>query len=173
MTFRFSALVMPLVVGALAAGCEKPQQPQLTPKEAQVTSVDLTGFDMKVKMDAYNPNGFDLAIRTVVARIVVDGNQDLGTVTSSQLFTLPAKARTTIDVPMAVKWKNMQVLVTLASAKKPVPYTVDGTATVGGERLNVDVPFKLAGTITPEQLQSAVAKSLQGLPAIPGLTIPK
>ena len=54
-----------------------------------------------------------------------------------------------------------------------MPYTVDGTATVGGERLNVDVPFKLSGTMTPEQLQGALMKSLQGLPAIPGLTVPK
>lgn len=169
---RFALFAAPLVL-VVALACSKPQQPQLTPKEVTVTAVDLSGFDMRVKMDAYNPNGFDLAIRSVVAHVVVDGNQDLGTVTSSQPVTLPAGARSTIDVPMTAKWKNLEGIATLAGAKKSVPYTVDGTATVGGERLNVDVPFKLSGTMTPEQLQGALMKSLQGLPAIPGLTVPK
>jgi LEA14-like dessication related protein len=156
--------------------CTKPQAPQLTPKEAKVTSVDITGFDMRVKMDAFNPNGFDLSVRSVVARVIVDGNQDLGTVTASQPINLPANAHTLIDVPMNVKWKGVGGLASIAAAKRPVPYTVDGTATVGGDRLNVDVPFKLQGTITAEQLQQAGLKSLQGIPGLqglPGLVPPK
>ena len=161
-----------LVVGLGA--CAKPQPPQLTPQEAKVTAVDMTGFDMRVKMDAFNPNGFALSIRTVVARVVVDGNQDLGTVTASQPINLPANAHTIIDVPMNVKWKGVGGFATIAAAKRPVPYTVDGTATVGGERLNMDVPFKLQGTITAEQLQQAGLKSLQGIPGLPpGLLPPK
>jgi hypothetical protein len=57
-----------------------------------------------------------------------------------------------------------------------VPYTVDGTASIGGARLAFDVPFKLTGTITPEQLQQAGMKSLQGIPGLqglPGLVAPK
>jgi LEA14-like dessication related protein len=157
---------------ATAAACSKPQPPQLTPKEAKVTAVDISGFDMRVKMEAFNPNAVDLSVRSVVAHVVVDGNQDLGTVTSSTVVNLPANARTVIDVPMNVKWTNVGVVASLAAAKKPVGYTVDGTATVGGERLNVDIPFKVTGTITPEQLQQALVKSLKGL-QIPGLTPPR
>lgn len=158
-----------LACAAAAGACSKPQPPQLTPKEAKVTSVDLAGFDMTVKMDAVNPNGISLSIQRVVAHVIVDGTQDLGTVTASQPIDLPASSRTAIDVPMTVKWKDATSLALIAAARRPVPYVVDGTATVGGERLNVDVPFKMVGTLTPEQLQQAGMRSLQNIPGLQGL----
>ena len=162
--------------GAGVGACSKPQPPQLTPQEAKVTAVDVSGFDMRVKMDAFNPNGFPLSVRSVTAHVVVDANQDLGTVTSTQPFTLAAHAHTIIDVPMTVKWKGIGGLAAIAAAKRPVPYVVDGTATVGGESLNVDVPFKLQGVLTSDQLQQAAVKSLQNIPGLqglPGLLPPK
>ena len=149
--------------------CSKPLPPQLTPKEAKVTAIDPTGFDMRVKMEAFNPNGFAIEVQSVTAHVVVDGTHDLGTVTASQPISLPANARTLIDVPITMKWKGAVNLVTIASSRKPIPYTVDGTATVGGSSLNVDVPFKLQGVITPEQLHQAGLKSLQAIPALQGL----
>lgn len=171
---RRAALSFALALASAASAtftpaCSKPQPPQLTPKEAKVTSVDLAGFDMRVKMEAYNPNGYDLSVRTVVAHVIVDATQDLGTVTSSQPINLPANARTLIEVPINVKWKSAGSVATLATAKRPVPYTVDGTATVGGEHLNVDVPFKMQGTLSPQELQQAGLKSLQNIPGLQNL----
>lgn len=158
-----------VVASSASVACSKPQPPQLTPEQAKVTAVDMNGFDMTVKMDAFNPNGFELAVQSVVAHVIVDGNQDLGTVTASKPIVLPASAHTAIDVPMNVKWKNATGFATIATSRRPVPYTVDGTATVGGNRLNVDIPFKLQGTITAEQLQQAGLKSLQAIPGLQGL----
>ena len=167
-TLLVAATVLAALASVGTSGCTKPKAPQLTPKEVAVTAVDIGGFDMRVKMDAFNPNGFDIAVRGIVAHVVVDGTQDLGTVSASQPIVLPANAHTLVDVPMSVKWKGISGLASLAQAKKPVPYTVDGTATVGGESLNVDVPFKLDGKITPEQVQQAAAKSLRGIPGLQG-----
>lgn len=170
------SLLVAIVAFAAVIGCSKPQPPQLTPQQAKVTSVDATGFDMNVKMDAFNPNAFELTVQSVVAHVIVDGNQDLGTVTASQPITLPANAHTALEVPMNVKWKNATGFAAIAAARRAVPYTLDGTATVGGNRLNVDIPFKLQGTMTPEQLQQAGLKSLQAIPGLqglPGLLPPK
>ena len=157
-----------LLVGAVVlSACSKPQAPTLVPKEATVTDVSLTGFDMTVKLDAFNPNSFPIAVRSMSAHVIVNGNQDLGTVTSNTPINLPANAHTLVDAPLNVKWKGAAGIASLAQARQPVPYVVDGTATVGGESLNVDVPFKLTGTITPQQLQTAAQKSLQN--ALPGL----
>ena len=163
--------LLAVLVGAIAlSGCSKPQAPTLVPKEATVTDVSLTGFDMTVKLDAFNPNSFAISVRSLSAHIIVNGNQDLGTVTSNTPINLPANAHTLVDAPLNVKWKGAGTIVQLAQARQAVPYTVDGTATVGGESLNVDIPFKLAGTITPQQIQAATQKSLQGaLPALQGL----
>jgi type II secretory pathway component PulM len=56
--------------GAATAGCTTPQPPQLTPQSAAITSVDIAGFDMRVKMDAFNPNGVELSIQSVTAHVV-------------------------------------------------------------------------------------------------------
>ena len=154
-----------------AVACSKPLPPQLTPKEAKITAIDPTGFDMRVKMEAYNPNGFALEVQSVTAHVIIDGTHDLGTVTASQPISLPANARTLIEVPINMKWKGAVNLATIASSKKPIPYAVDGTATVGGASLNVDVPFKLQGVLTPEQLQQAGLKSLQAIPGLHGLQL--
>ena len=168
-TLRALLVMLVMLVVAVAGACTKPLAPQLTPKEAKVTSIDATGFDMRVKMDAFNPNAFDLSVRSVVAHVIVDGNQDLGTVTAAQPIDLPANAHTLVDVPMNVKWKGIGGLASIAASKRPVPYTLDGTANVGGERLNLDIPFKLQGVITAEQIQQAVVKSLQAIPGLQGL----
>ena len=163
-----------LVAGAISisisiSACSKPQAPTLVPKEATVTDVSLTGFDMTVKLDAFNPNSFPISVRSLTADVIVNG-QDLGTVTSSQPINLPSNAHTLVDAPLNVKWKGAVGLANLAQARQPIPYTVDGKAAVGGESLNVDVPFKLTGTITPQQIQAATQKSIQqALPALQGL----
>lgn len=166
---RFARVLVAASVVASTAACSRPKAPQLTPQEAQITSVDVNGFDMRVKIDAFNPNGFPLAVRTVSAHVIVDGTQDLGTVTALQPINLPANAHTILDVPMNVKWKGIGGLATIAASKRPVPYVLDGTASVGGESLNVDVPFKLQGVLTAEQLQQAAVKSLQNIPGLQGL----
>lgn len=159
---KIAWFVLSLALSALL-GCSKPAPPTLVPKEAKVVSVDLAGMDLRVTMDAHNPNGIDLAVRAVSARVLLDGTHDLGTVTMNRPITLPANARTSIEVPLSMRWKDATLLGVFAAAKRAVPYTVEGTATVGGERLNVDLPFKMQGTVTPEQLAAATLSSLKGL----------
>jgi LEA14-like dessication related protein len=166
---HLASRILSVAAVAFVFACSKPQPPQLVPQEAQITSVDVAGFDMRVKLDALNPNAFALTVQSVAAHVVVSGNQDLGTVTSAQAFTLPASAHTVIDVPLKVKWKSVGALAVLAGSQQPVPYTIDGTAKIGGSNLNVDVPFKLQGTLSPQQLQQAGLKSLQAIPGLQGL----
>jgi LEA14-like dessication related protein len=158
-------------VGVLCGvpACSKPKPPELAPKEVTIASVDLRGFDFRLKLDAFNPNGFPLSVKSVAAHVVVDGNQDLGTVTGTQPISLPPNAHTTLDVPLNVKWTNIGTVLTIAAARRPVPFVIDGLATVGGDTLTVDVPFTLRGTMTPEQLQQATTKSIQNIPGLSGL----
>lgn len=165
--------ILSLLCGAslLAIGaCKKPQPPQLIPQSAKVTNVDLAGIDLRVTFDAYNPNTYDLSVRRVSAHVVLDGKFDLGTVTADQPISLPAGKRILIEVPLAVRWNGASALGGLGAVKKAVPYEVDGIANVGGETLNLDVPFKLKGEITQQQLVNATLKSLGN---IPGLAPPR
>ena len=59
---------------------------------------------------------------------------------------------------------NMTTL--LARPTAALPYTVEGTVNLGGDVLNIDVPFHMDGTMTKDEL---IAATLHSMPAIPGL----
>ena len=164
-------LLLAGIVVALASGaCSKPEPPTLQPKEARVNAVGVAGVDMLVRLEVTNPNGFTLSARSVTGKAKLDGKWDLGTMTLSKPFTLPAKQATTLDVPMSLPWSDVSTVGALAMATQPVPYVVEGTVTIGGETINVDLPYKLEGTITREQI---VGAALKGLSTLPGLSPPR
>jgi LEA14-like dessication related protein len=164
---RLSLVAPSLLLAVLAASCSKPQPPVLTPKETRVTAIDGTSLTILAKVDAFNPNGFDLATRSVKAHVVLDDNVDLGTVTAPNGVNIPAKSHTELSLPLSLKWADVTVVAKLAASAKPMPYRVDGTVTIGGDRLNVDVPFTISGTIAREQLLGAALRALPPLPALP------
>jgi LEA14-like dessication related protein len=166
----FSVLLATASLVVLA--CEKPAPPQLTPKEARVVAVSPAGLDVLVKVEALNPNTVTLSAQALTAKARLDNKWDMGQVTINKPVVLPPKVPTTIDVPLTLPWADMRALTSLAAAQKPVPYVVDGTVRIGGERLNVDVPFALSGTITREQIAAAALKGLPTIPGLPALKAP-
>lgn len=154
-------------VAALSlVACAKPEPPRLTPLSAKVTSISTQGIEVDLKIAAENPNGSALTARSLTATITLDGRFVLGTVTVPHRIQLPAHQKTILDVPVTSRWQDLSSVVSLATAGKDVPYKVDGTVELGGDTLNITVPFQVAGTITREQLAQA---ALNSLPKIPGL----
>lgn len=162
------ALVLALVLALAVLSCSRPDPPTLTPEQARVTSITPAGIDLMVRLEAYNPNSVDLSARKVVARVKLDGRIDLGTVKVPTALKLPAQRRTKLDVPLSVKWSDLSLVMGLATSNRSVPYEVDGTVELGGDTLSVDVPFRIGGTLTHEELVRATVKSLPKI-AIPGL----
>lgn len=158
-----------LTAALLMSACSKPEPPTLVPKEARVTAVGATGVDILLQIEATNPNRVTLSAQSFTGKARLDGKWDLGSVTVTKPVVLPPNVATTIDVPMSLPWADVKTLAALASATGPVPYTIDGTVTVGGERIAVNLPYSISGTITREQVAGA---ALKALPVIPGLTAP-
>lgn len=157
------------ILGVVAMGCSKPEPPTLVPKEAKVTAIGPAGASLLVRMEATNPNRITLSVRSVTGKAKLAGKWDLGTVTVEKPVDLPPNVPTMVDVPMTLPWTDLKTLGALASTTGPVPYVIEGTVSIGGERLNVNLPFTLSGTITREQVINA---SLKSLPTIPFLTAP-
>ena len=84
----------------------------------------------------------------------------MGTFEVPQNVVLAAHKTTPITATLTSPWQNVQMLVPLAASGKPVPYTVDGTVSIGGSRLDVDLPFHLDGVITARQMHDALSASL-------------
>lgn len=148
---------------ALLAACEKPQPPHVTPKEARVTAVTPRGIEVLVKVEATNPNSFPVTAQRFSGKAKLEGTHEFASVSVAKQVTLPPNTPTLIDVPLSIPWTDAPYLGTLLQHPHPVPYVVDGTVAIGGEKLNVDVPFTVSGTITVEQLATAAIRGLPGL----------
>lgn len=161
---RFGLLLaVPLL---LAFGCAKPEPPTLTPKSATVTGVSPAGLDLRLELQADNPNTVDLDAQRVVADVTLDGTVKLGTVTIPTPVHLPGKKSTTLTVPIRATWTNLLALAPIAQKRGEVPFSVDGKVTVGGA-LDLEIPFHLEGKMTPAQLGELARTALPKIPGLP------
>lgn len=156
-----------LAVTALAlAACSRPEPPTVRPISGKVTTISTTGLDLEAKLEATNPNGFDIPIRSFTAKITLDHKYDAGTVSSNHAVTLPAEQKKVFDLPISLKWNDVTTLAPLALVTRDIPWDADVTIKVDAKGIDVDVPFKVSGVITHLQIVTAVGRSL---PKIPGL----
>jgi LEA14-like dessication related protein len=146
------------------AACSRPKPPTIAPEKAVVTAIGPTGMEMNVELGVDNPNSVDLSARSVTAKVVLDGKYPMSSVTVPHEFTLKARAKSHLIVPMALRWEEVSTLLALASSNRNIPYDVDGTVTLGGDALNLDVPFHLRGELTREQLLQTTINSLPRWP---------
>jgi LEA14-like dessication related protein len=152
--------VLVMLVALLVVSCSRPSPPTLTPQRAEVTAIGTAGISLLVQMAANNPNRIGLSVRQVTAEVTLDGRYQLGAVTVPQAIDLPAKKSTAIDVPLSVAWTDLHRIIALAAAGRSIPYAVDGTVSIGGDVIHVELPYHLAGEITREQLGAALRNSL-------------
>jgi LEA14-like dessication related protein len=158
---------LPKIVLAAALGlaaCTKPEPPTVKPISGRVTTVSPAGLDVEAKLEATNPNDFDILVKSYTATVKLDRRIEIGSMSSSQPITLPASKKKVIDVPISVKWNDVVALAPLALANRDVPWEAEGTVKVKAESLEVDLPFKVNGTLTHQQIVTAVGKSLPAIP---------
>ena len=162
-SFLASAVV---ALGVSLAACSTPELPTVKPLSGRVVGINTTGLEIEAKLEAYNPNDFDIQVKSYTATITIDRTIDAGTVTSQQTITLPANKKKVIDVPMNVKWNDATALAPLALSNRDVPWEANGKVKIGGS-LDVELPFKVSGTLTHQQISQAVSRSLPKIPGLP------
>ncbi len=162
----FPALLAATAALALTA-CSRPEPPTVTPVSGRVTGISTSGIDIAAKLEGYNPNDFDISVKSYTVTLILDHQIRVGTVTSTHGVDLPARKKKVFEVPISVKWNDVAALVPLALSNRDVPFEADGKVKMGGELVDVDLPFKVSGVITHQQISQAVGKAI---PKIPGLT---
>ena len=156
--------VLSLSLAFWVLGCSAPEPPTLTSEKVVVTKTSPQGLELEVTLNAKNPNSIKLSARSIKAKVTINQSTELAEVTVPTKITLPANKSTQIVVPVKVEW-GAAAIVGLAAINSPtVPFTMKGTANVGGDSLNVDLPFTVQGTITRQQLIDAVQGAIPQLP---------
>jgi len=141
----------------LTTACAKPKPPTITPKSAQVLAVAATGVTLAVSFDVANPNRFPLSVQAVDGRFLLGpgAGVELGTAHAEPASNIPAQGTSTVVSEVAIAWTNLAALTPFLLSPAAVPYRFDGRATLGGESLNVKLPFSLTGELTRAQLINA------------------
>ncbi|HEY0466255.1 MAG TPA: LEA type 2 family protein [Polyangiaceae bacterium] len=139
---------------ALSVACAKPKPPTITPKSAQVLAVAGTGVSLTVTFDVLNPNRFPLIVHAVDGRFLLGagGGVELGQAHAEPASSIPAEGTSSVTSQVAIGWTNLAALTPFLLSPAAVPYRFDGTATVGGDSLNLKLPFTLTGELTRAQL---------------------
>jgi LEA14-like dessication related protein len=168
--FPTRALLLGITVFAVIA-CSKPTPPTLTPIRAVVTEVSPAGLGIELTLQAKNPNSIDLTAGGVKAHAVLDKHIEVGVASVDQRVTLAANQTTELNVALSIPWADVVSLLALNVDPRPsVPYFVEGTLTLGGDLLAVEVPFGLEGSVSHDQI---VRATLNSLPFLPGVTAPR
>ncbi len=164
--FRSLAFPTALTALALATACSKPKPPTITPKSAQVLAVSPSGVQLAVSFDVANPNGFPLIVHSVDGSFALGAGEgsELGKAHAVPSASIPAEGSSTVTSELSVSWTNLSALTPFLLSPAAVPYRFVGTAQLGGESLNVSVPFTLNGELSRAQLLSVGLAGL-GVPA--------
>src|SRR5882724_5739915 len=125
-----------LVCATLTTACFKPKPVEITPQSLQLSSINPDGVGLTVVLDVHNPNGFPISASAVTAVIELQDGSELGQGSATPAFTIPAQGNAAVTA-------------------KPLPYRLRGSARIGGESLNVEVPFTISGQLTPDQVLQA------------------
>jgi LEA14-like dessication related protein len=147
----------------IVVACSKPKPAQITPQSVQLASVDPNGVGVSLSLNVHNPNGFPIIAQSVSATLELQDGSELGRGSSNQPFTIPAEGDMQLPAELSMRWTNLGALTPYALTGKPLPYRISGTARLGGERLNLDVPFSISGQLTAQQV---LAAGLRGAAAL-------
>lgn len=150
-------------LGALCLlACSKPEPPKITPHSARVTSLTPLAIGLSLELDVENKNPYPLVVQEVSGVLKLAG-LEVGRARSEPKGNVPARATTRLPAELSVPWTGLAALGPLAASGKPVPYAFEGTAKVGGQKLNLDLPFTVTGEITQKQLVQAGLRGLGGM----------
>ena len=148
-TFLFLMLLCTLALGACGGST---QVPTVTPRSTTITGVVTNGLAMSMDMQIHNPNGYNLTLYGLRARVTAQG-RDLGNVESGATLVLTAGQWTPYASQVVVPWGELPGLAASAVLSPSIPYHVEGRVMVRGPGgYTVRVPFEMDGEIPRSML---------------------
>jgi LEA14-like dessication related protein len=149
---RWRPLWLLLALSLLA--CARPRPPQLSPRRVQVAAVSPAGIDLDVQLGVHNPNAFSLSAEAVNGTLYVGNEQRLGRGEARPKQPIPGNSDGVVASRVHIDWADVTALLPLLQHERTA-YTFRGEVTLGGESLNVTLPFSLSGELTRAELIQA------------------
>jgi LEA14-like dessication related protein len=130
-------------------GSQAFQQPVVQLKDVAVQGIGLTGGQLGVKLNVYNPNRYRLDATRLSYNVVVGDNSSsptsLATGTLDSQFTVQSGDSTTVMIPVSFTYAGIGAAARQLMNSGAVPYRVNGDVTVGTVIGNFTVPYSSTG----------------------------
>jgi LEA14-like dessication related protein len=141
---------------AITAGCSTLgkaafQQPIVNLRDVAVQGVGLTGGQLAVRLNVYNPNGYRLDATRLSYNVQVGetgSGVNLAAGTLDSQFTVQSGDSTTVTIPVSFTYAGIGAAGRQLLNSGAVPYRVNGDVTVGTVVGNFTVPYSSTGRFT-------------------------
>src|SRR3954465_15135083 len=140
-----------ITAGCSALGKAAFQQPVVNLRDVAVQGVGLTGGQLAVRLNVYNPNGYRLdATRLSYNVLVGDSGSGVNLAPGAvdNQFTVQSGDSTTVTIPVSFTYAGIGAAGRQLLNSGGVPYRVTGDVTVGTVVGNFTVPFSSTGNFT-------------------------
>ncbi len=137
-----------VTAGCSALGKQAFQQPVVQLKDVAVQSVGLTGGNLAVKLNVYNPNGYRLDATRLTYNLSIGNNVQLATGALDNRFTVQSGDSTVVSVPVSFTYAGIGAAGRQLMNTGAVDYHVTGDVTVGTVVGNYTVPYSSTGKFT-------------------------
>jgi LEA14-like dessication related protein len=143
-----AAAAMVAGTGCSMLGSAAFQQPVVRLRDVSVQGVGLTGGQLAVKLNVYNPNGYRLDATRLSYSVAVGDNVNLATGILDSQFTVQSGDSTVVTIPVAFTYAGIGAAGRQLLNQGSVPYRVNGDVTVGTVVGNFTVPYSSTGNFT-------------------------
>lgn len=146
-----AAAAMMVSAGCSMLGNAAFQQPVVNLRDVSVQGVGLTGGQLAVKLNVFNPNGYRLDATRLSYNVQVGDNGsgvNLATGILDSQFTVQSGDSTTVTIPVSFTYAGIGAAGRQLLNSGAVPYRVNGDVTVGTVVGNFTVPYSSTGRFT-------------------------
>ncbi|MBI5512431.1 MAG: LEA type 2 family protein [Deltaproteobacteria bacterium] len=147
-------------------GCgffRKPTLPRLTVRGVDIVEATSAGLHLRTHMVVRNTNAVGLTARSIKLRVTVAA-RDLGETELPNATRLPSEVDVPIDADVTAAWGDLPGILVVTALNQQVPYRLDGTVKVGGEDINLQVPFHVESSFPRQVLLDAAGAAVQRVP---------
>lgn len=114
------------------------EEPSFTLQGINIRPVALTEMTILVDLDVYNPNNFDLKLKSFDYRVYLK-NEEIGSGRLEKELLVSSSSTTKIQAPVAARFKDLNAVLKLVWTEGNLPYKIEGSAEVktfwGGRNL--------------------------------------
>lgn len=141
-------------VSLLALACS-PKTPTLVPQVARVLWVGPGGLRLAIEVDVHNPNSFPIVANAIDGVVELGTGATLGRGLAYPQGTIPAEGASRVTAQVDIQWQNLGAFAPFMMSAGPVPYVFKGNAVIGGDDINVSIPFQVNGQLTRAEIIAA------------------